>query len=76
MQTRDLLYDLLQDKIRGQIFYNELMIRMVNPLARDLFRTFRDEDERQALAVLKQFLAVESKPAILKAFLPARKPLD
>ncbi len=73
LKTRDLLYDLLQDKIRGQTFYNGMMVRMVNPRARDLFKTLRDEEDRELLAVRSLFLALEAKPMVLK-FFSGRKP--
>lgn len=74
MKSMDILYDLLLDKINSQEFYNDMMVRMVNPLARDLFKTIRDEEERDVIIVRKSFLAAESKPMILKAFFPAQTP--
>ena len=62
MKSADILYDLLRDKTAGQVFYNEMMVRVVNPLARDLF------------IVRRRLLALESKPALLKSFIPGRNP--
>lgn len=74
MKSMDILYDLLEDKIKSEVFYNGMMVRMVNPLARDLFKTFRDEDEREVRAIRKQFLTEEARPMIFKSFIPGRKP--
>jgi hypothetical protein len=43
---------------------------MVNPMARDLFKTFRDEDERDVVNIRKLLLSIESRPEIFKTFLP------
>jgi hypothetical protein len=74
MKSMDMLYGLLQDKINSQLFYNGAMVRMVNPLARDLFKTIRDEEESDVLRIRRMFLALEARPMILKTFIPARKP--
>lgn len=76
MKSMDILYDLLQDKINSQEFFNSMMVRMVNPLARDLFKTIRDEEERDVIIVRKNFLSLEAKPMILKAFFPSQKPVN
>ncbi|HBV96807.1 MAG: hypothetical protein JL50_15500 [Peptococcaceae bacterium BICA1-7] len=70
MESRRIFYDLLLYKIQSQIFYNSIMVRMVNPMARDLFKTFRDEDERDVVNIRKLLLSIESKPEIFKTFLP------
>lgn len=45
-----------------------MMVRMVNPRARDLFKAFRDGEERDLLDIRRRFLGLESKPMLLKAF--------
>lgn len=70
MESRRIFYDLLLYKIQSQIFYNSIMVRIVNPMARDLFKTFRDEDERDVVNIRKLLLSIESKPEIFKTFLP------
>ena len=69
MKTEEILYDLLKDKIMNQTFYNDIMVNMVNPLARDLFKAFRDDEEREVERIRKQFLALEAKPMIFKNFI-------
>lgn len=46
---------------------------MVNPVARDTFKTLRDEDERDLNSIRSMFLAMESRPMIFKAFIPVSK---
>lgn len=72
MNSMDILYDLLQDKIGRQVFYNGMMVRMVNPLARDLFKTFRDEEDRDLQAIRRQFLSLEARPMIQKTIIPPK----
>lgn len=74
MKSADILCDLLRDKTAGQVFYNEMMVRVVNPLARDLFKTFRDDEERDLFIVRRRLLALESKPSVLKSFVLGRNP--
>lgn len=74
MKSADILCDLLRDKTAGQVFYNEMMVRVVNPLARDLFETFRDDEERDLFIVRRRLLALEAKPAVLKSFVLGRNP--
>lgn len=69
MKSIDIFYDLMQYKLESQIFYNDIMVRMVNPLARDLFKTFRDEDEREVVRIRRFFLSLESRPVIFKSFI-------
>jgi hypothetical protein len=69
MNSTDIFYDLLLCKTQSQVFYNDIMVRMVNPMARDLFRTFRDEDEKEVLKIRKIFLNLEARPSIFKSFI-------
>ncbi|MFZ5644032.1 MAG: hypothetical protein ACOY46_10615 [Bacillota bacterium] len=72
MKSEDILYDLLKDKIMNQKFYNDIMVNMVNPLARDLFKAFRDDEEREVIKIRKQFLTLEAKPMIFKSFVKGK----
>ncbi|MFZ5632729.1 MAG: hypothetical protein ACOY40_07750 [Bacillota bacterium] len=68
LRSKEILYELLRDKTVSQEFYNGMMVRMVNPLARDIFKMFRDEDERDLLEIRGQYLALESKAMVFKSF--------
>jgi len=74
LKTIDLLYDLMLDKISSQLFYNEIMVGMVNPAARDFFKTLRDEEDRHLQEIRRQFLALESTPMILKNYVRGIQP--
>ncbi|MFZ5652443.1 MAG: hypothetical protein ACOY4I_16540 [Bacillota bacterium] len=69
MKSINLLYDLLRDKTNDQEFYNSMMVRMVNPAARNIFKFIRDREEADLLEIRRQFLSLEARPQILKAFL-------
>lgn len=69
VKTIDLLYSLLWDKIHGQEFYNGMMVRMVNPAARNIFKFIRDREEADLLEIRRQFLSLEARPQTIKAFL-------
>lgn len=69
MESKEIFYDLLLYKIESQDFYNSIMVRMVNPMARDLFRTFRDEDEKAVVDIRKLLMSIDSRPMIFKTFL-------
>jgi len=74
LKPKEIFYEILQDKTRGQIFYNEMMVRMANPMARELFKTFRDGEERDLINIRRRFLALEAKPMLLKSFYYAGNP--
>ena len=72
MRTSDRLYDLLQDKTNNQIFYNQMMIGMVNPVAKELFRSLRDDDAKDVDTVRRHFLSLEAKPLIFRSFITGK----
>lgn len=73
MNTLDLLYDALDDKIQMQIYYNESMLRIVNPAARQLFSNLRDEETRHIQAIQQEIAAIEAKPFPINKILPGMK---
>ncbi len=62
MNTKDLLYDIMQDKFSGQRFYNDAMLGVINPSVRELFKRLRDEEEKHGIILQREILAIESKP--------------
>jgi len=74
LKTMDLLYDLLMDKINSQVFYNDIMVHMVNPVAREIFKTFRDDEEKHLQEIRRQFLALESAPLKIKHYTRGFRP--
>ncbi len=72
MKKTDFSYDVLQDKISGQVFYNEMMIRLTNPVAREIFKQFRDDEEKYVQRLQKHVIAKEYVPLSLKGFFSGR----
>ncbi len=62
MNIKDLLFDIIQDKLSSQRFYNDSMLGMTNPSVRDLFKKLRDEEESHGIVLQREILAIESKP--------------
>lgn len=60
MNKLDLLYDALTDKLWSQHFYNEQVLMMLNPAARDLFTRLRDEEGQHVLALRSAITAMEA----------------
>lgn len=73
MNTKDLLYDIMQDKFNSQRFYNDIMLGIINPSARDMFKRFRDEEERHGIVLQREILAIEAKPFPVNKIIGARK---
>ena len=72
MKEADILKDLLEYKIASQITYNNFMIDLLNPEARQLFTQMRD-DEMRAITKLQQKISrLESKARIISRILPAK----
>ncbi|RKO68099.1 hypothetical protein [Desulfofundulus salinus] len=70
MNKLDLLYDVLIDKIWSQTFYNEQMLLMVNPVARELFMRLRDEETQHVLVLRTEIIAMEANPFAPTKILP------
>lgn len=73
MNTKDLLYDIMQDKFSSQRFYNDIMLGIINPSARELFKRLRDEEERHGVVLQREILAIEAKPFPVNKIIGARK---
>jgi len=72
VKEADILKDLLEYKIASQITYNNFMIDLLNPEARQLFTQMRD-DEMRAITKLQQKISrLESKARIISRILPAK----
>ncbi|WP_003545100.1 hypothetical protein [Desulfotomaculum nigrificans] len=73
MDNLELLNDVLEDKIRNQIFYNESAIMVRNPEARQMLLKFRDEEMRHIEILQKEIVAIENKPFIVTQMLQKLK---
>jgi len=59
------LHQVLEEKIGNQFFYNELAVRVTNPVARQMFTHFRDVEMAHVEVLQKEILAIESKPKLM-----------
>jgi rubrerythrin len=73
MNAKDLLFDIMQDKFSSQRFYNDAMLEIINPSVRDLFKRFRDEEEKHGIILQQEILAIESKPFPVNKIMVARQ---
>lgn len=63
----------MQDKFSSQRFYNDALLGLINPSARDLFKRLRDEEEKDGIVLQREILAIESKPFPINKIMVARK---
>lgn len=62
MDNFDILNDVLENKILSQSFYNDAAIQVRNPVVRQMFIKFRDEEMKHIEVVQKEIVAIENKP--------------
>ena len=72
MKDNDILKDLLQFKMSSQAYYNESMMNITNPEARQLFTQMRDDETRAVLKLQQKISRVEAKARIISKILPSR----
>ncbi len=74
MDALNYLYQALEEKISNQLFYNECMVKAINPVARELFARLRDEETSDIEMLQKEILFIESRPsAVRKIFFSDKK---
>lgn len=73
MDALNYLYQALEEKINNQAFYNELSVKVTNPVARELFTRLRDEEMAHVELLQKEVLSIESKPFPVNKILPNLK---
>jgi rubrerythrin len=56
------LYLALDEKINSQIFYNELSVKVTNPVARAIFTRLRDEEMAHIEVLQQEITAIEVRP--------------
>jgi hypothetical protein len=72
MKEVDILKDLLEYKIASQITYNNYVIDLLNPEARQLFTQMRDDEMRAITKLQQKVTRLESKARIIARILPAK----
>lgn len=72
MKEIDILKDLLQFRIINEVYYNQSIIDIRNPEARQMFTQLRD-DEMRAIAKLQQKIErFEVSPGIVARIFPTK----
>jgi predicted LPLAT superfamily acyltransferase len=72
MKEADVLKDLLSYVAALQSFYNDNVLNIVNPEARQLFIQLRDDETRFVVKLQQKIERVESKARIISRILPAK----
>lgn len=62
MDSLELLNDVLEEKMRNQMYYNDAALHVRNPSARQLLIKLRDEEMRHVEMLQKEIVAIENKP--------------
>jgi rubrerythrin len=70
MDALNYLYQVLEDKIANQCFYNECLVKLTNPAARKLFTSLRDEEMAHISALQKEIAAIEARPFPVNVLFP------
>jgi len=67
------LYLALDEKINSQIFYNELSVKVTNPVARAIFTRLRDEEMAHIEVLQQEITAIEARPFPINIIVPRLK---
>jgi len=73
LDTLDFLYHALEEKINSQLFYNELSVKVVNPVARELFKRLRDEEMANVMLLQREVTTIEAKQSPVHKIIPRLK---
>lgn len=73
MKNGEILRDLLDCKIHNEIFYNDCIINVQNPEARQLFKQLRDDEMRQIIKLQQKIKRIYSKTNIISKLFPINK---
>lgn len=72
MKEADLIKDMLSYVISLQVFYNESVINITNPEARQLFTQLRDDETRNIIKLQQKSERVETKSHVISRLLPSK----
>jgi rubrerythrin len=73
MKEIDMIKDVLYYRISNQIFYNENIINIRNPEARQLFTQIRDDEMRSVSKLQQKIERWESPPSVVAKMFPTRE---
>jgi len=72
MTEVEILSDLLEYRISNELFYNENLIHIVNPEARQLFTQLRDDEMREIIRLQQKIQRLQSKTNIIAKMFPTK----
>ncbi|GAE87064.1 hypothetical protein [Acetivibrio straminisolvens] len=72
MEQIDILQDLLQCRIANEVFYNESLIYVKNPEARQVFTQLRDDEMRAIVNLQQRIDRLQSSEGIISKLFPLR----
>ncbi|MTI49627.1 hypothetical protein [Sporosalibacterium faouarense] len=72
MKDEEILRDILDFKIHNQIYYNESIINVRNPEARQLFKSMRDDEMRHIIKLQQKIERLYSKTNIISKIFPTK----
>lgn len=72
MKEVDILKDILEYRISNQVFYNEALINVKNPEARQIFTQVRDDEMRAIVKLQQKIERFESKSGIIAKIFPTK----
>jgi rubrerythrin len=70
MKDIDIIKDILYYRISNQVFYNENIIDIRNPEARQLFTQMRDDEMRSVSKLQQKIERWESAPFVVSKMFP------
>ncbi len=72
MKEIDMLRDILQYRISNQVFYNETLISVRNPEAKQAFTQLRDDEMRAIVNLQQKIDRLEASPGIIAKIFPTK----
>ncbi|MCT4562843.1 MAG: PA2169 family four-helix-bundle protein [Maledivibacter sp.] len=73
MKDVDILKDILEYRISNELFYNQNLIHIRNPRARQLFAQMRDDEMREIIRLQEKIERLQSKPYIISKIFPIKQ---
>lgn len=72
MNDAEILRDILEYKISNELFYNQNLIYIRNPEARQLFMQMRDDEMRHIIKLQQKIERLQAKPNIISKIFPTK----
>ncbi|WP_235832604.1 ferritin family protein [Acetivibrio mesophilus] len=72
LEQIEILQDLLQYRISNEMFYNESLISVRNPEARQVFTQLRDDEMRAIVSLQQKIDRLQSSEGIISKLFPLR----